>query len=150
MHRLEDIRHDIMKYDSIITNSHYTSRSRPHMPIGDRAAQFAPFAALTGYGDAIDETARYTDRKIELDENEKERLDISLAVLQGKIKEQPAVTVTYFVPDERKSGGKYITVSKLLKKIDITHRCMVFTDGEKIKADDVVFLELTESSSRSC
>ena len=131
-----------MKYESIISNRHYISRSRPHMQIGDRAAQFAPFAALTGYGDAIDETARYTDGKIELDETEKDNLDRTLAVLQDKIKEQPAVTVTYFVPDERKSGGKYITVSKLLKKIDLTYRCMIFTDGDKINADDVIYLEI--------
>ena len=131
-----------IKYVNLIEIPHPVSVRHPHMQIGDRAAQFAPFAALTGYGDAIDETARYTDSKIELDENEKDKLDRTLAVLQEKIKEQPAVTVTYFVPDERKSGGKYITVSKLLNKIDLTYRCMIFTDGDKINADDVVYLEI--------
>lgn len=114
------------------------------MKISDRAAQFAPFAALSGYDEAIKETARLTDRKIELDEYEKDELDRILVQLTSQTEKQPAVTVTYFVPDERKSGGKYITVSKLLKKIDSTRRLMIFTDGLSVEADNVISLEITE------
>ena len=128
------------KYKNLIYEPHHVSVRRPHMRNGDRAAQFAPFAALSGFDNAIDETARLTDRKIELDEGEKEELDRMLASLSDKIKEQPAVTVTYFIPDERKSGGKYVTADKLLKKIDTVHRQMIFTDGTRIDADDVLFL----------
>lgn len=138
------------KYENLLENSHHVSVCRPHMRRGDRAAQFAPFAALSGFGDAIDETARLTDRKIELDEYEKEELDRILIQLADKIKEQPAVTVTYFVPDERKTGGKYLTADKLLKKIDTVRRQMIFTDGTRINADDVLFLKITESNIRSC
>jgi len=133
-----------MKYDSIISSSHHISRSHPPMKISDRAAQFAPFAALSGYDEAIKETARLTDRKIELDEYEKDELDRILVQLTSQTEKQPAVTVTYFVPDERKSGGKYITVSKLLKKIDSTRRLMIFTDGLSVEADNVISLEITE------
>ena len=128
------------KYNNLIEEPHHVSVHRPRMRKGDRAAQFAPFAALSGFGDAIDETARFTDRKLELDEYEKEELDRILVQLTDKIKEQPAVKVTYFVSDERKAGGKYITADKLLKKIDTVHRQMIFTDGTRINADDVIFL----------
>lgn len=132
------------KYKNLIGEPHHVSPYRPRMRNGDRAAQFAPFAALSGFGNAIDETARLTDRKIELDEGEKEELDRVLMRLAGKIKEQPAVTVTYFIPDERKAGGKYITADKLLKKIDTVHRQMIFTDGTAVNADDVLFLRSSD------
>ena len=94
------------KYDDIINLPHHQSKVRPHMSVSDRAAQFAPFAALTGYGDAIRETERLTDRKIELSESQIAELDLRLGELLARIDEKPKVTITYFIADERKAGGR--------------------------------------------
>lgn len=107
--------------------------------MSDRAAQFSPFAALTGYGDAIDETARLTDARIELSEEERAELDYKqqyLATLDA-----PTVTVTYFVPDERKTGGAYVTHTGTLKRIDELERMMVFADGARVSLDEVIAIE---------
>ena len=101
------------KYSDIINLPHPESRTHPRMPRSDRAAQFAPFAALTGYDDAVAEAGRLTSSKIELDENELERLDRALAYLTEHQAAHPAVTVTYFVPDDKKSGGAYFTRERL-------------------------------------
>ena len=106
------------------------------MPMSDRAAQFSPFAALTGYGDAIDETARLTDARIELSEEERAELDYKqqyLATLDA-----PTVTVTYFVPDERKSGGAYVTHTGVLKRVDEVESMVVFKDGLRVPLDEVM------------
>ena len=92
----------------------------------NRAAQFAPFAALTGYEESIEETARITDRRIELSEYEIEELNAKLNFIQEHIKERPEVTITYFQPDERKDGGAYITVTGRIRKIDEVNRVLVF------------------------
>ena len=92
-------------YEDIINLPHYVSPVHPPMPLSDRAAQFAPFAALTGYGDVIKETARQTDRKPELTEEEKQELDYKLQMAVSLPGEKPAVTITYFVPDKKKAGG---------------------------------------------
>lgn len=132
------------KYDNIIKAPHHVSPSRAHMTNLNRAAQFAPFAALTGFEDEVNETARLTDSKIELDESEKERLNRSFIKICEKLPSQPQVTVTYFVPDEKKAGGKYITVDKRLKKTDNIYRKILFTDGTEISADDVLYIALTD------
>lgn len=106
------------RYDDIINLPHHVSTKHPHMSIYDRAAQFAPFAALTGYGDAIDETARLTDRQYELDNDELANLELKLNQLQYMIDKKPRISVTYFEADERKAGGKYITVTGNLDRID--------------------------------
>lgn len=111
------------------------------MSIRDRAAIFSPFAALSGHGAAIVETARLTDRRMELDEDTKEELDQKQAVLMEHIEEQPEVTVTWFQPDERKEGGAYLTVTGRLKKLDKIRRVLVLTDGTKILLANVVELE---------
>ena len=129
------------QYDDIIKNERSTS-TRAHMPRRDRAAQFAPFAALSGFGDAVNETARLTDRKIELDENEREQLDRTLGILASKISQRPEIKITYFIPDTKKAGGKYITVDRKLKKIDNINRKMIFTDGTEVCADDVFTIEI--------
>lgn len=129
-------------YENIIKIPHPVSVRHSQMTQSDRAAQFAPFAALTGHDEAINETARFIDSKIELDENEKDLLDCKLMTLQVKLPEQPAVRVTYFIPDEKKTGGKYITVDRKLKKIDNIYRKMIFTDGTQISADDILNLEI--------
>ena len=126
------------EYDDIIDLPRPKSKHEP-MPMSDRAAQFSPFAALTGYGDAIDETARLTDARIELSEEERAELDYKqqyLATLDA-----PTVTVTYFVPDERKSGGAYVTHTGTLKRVDEIEREMVFGDGTRVEMDEVVGIE---------
>lgn len=123
------------EYDDIIDLPRPKSKHEP-MPMSDRAAQFSPFAALTGYGDAIDETARLTDARIELSEEERAELDYKQQYLATL--DSPTVTVTYFVPDSRKSGGAYVTHTGTLKRIDEVERMMVFADGTRVEMDEVV------------
>lgn len=126
------------EYDDIINLPHHVSRKHPQMSIHDRAAQFAPFAALTGHGEAIAETARLTDRKIELDDYERLKLDEKLLILQEHIMEMPEVSVTYFCPDEKKEGGKYVTVTKALRKINVVERTLLMEDGMQIRIEDIL------------
>jgi hypothetical protein len=128
-------------YDDIINLPHHVSTTRIHMKREDRAAQFSPFAALTGHGAAIRETARLTDRKLDLDENEKASLDEKLSILEDRIEDHPTVTVTYFVPDERKAGGRYATVTGQLKRIEPVERELLLDDGCRIGMDEVVWIE---------
>ena len=116
------------EYDDIINLPHHVSKNHPPMPMMNRAAQFAPFAALTGYDAVINETGRLTDGFIELDENKKEQLNRRIAELMETIDEQPSVTITFFKPDERKSGGSYFTVSGQLKKVDEFNQKLVMKD----------------------
>ena len=126
------------EYDDIINLPHHVSRKHPQMSIHDRAAQFAPFAALTGHGEAIAETARLTDRKIELDDYERLKLDEKLLILQEHIMEMPEISVTYFCPDEKKEGGKYVTVTKALRKINDMERTLLMEDGMQIRIEDIL------------
>ena len=112
------------KYDDIIGLPHHVSATRPRMSMIDRAAQFSPFQALTGYGAAIQETGRLTDRKIELSEDERIVLDMKQQILLDNIRECPDVSITYFIPDERKAGGSYVTVTGNVKKIDDYQRLL--------------------------
>ena len=128
-------------YDDIINLPHPTSQRHPRMPIHDRAAIFSPFAALSGHGAAIAETARLTERRIELDEDTRAELDRKQAVLLGHIDKQPEITVTWFQPDERKDGGAYLTVTGQLKKFRELERILLLTDGTEIPLEDVVALE---------
>lgn len=129
------------RYDDIIHLPHHVSKTRPQMSMMDRAAQFSPFAALTGYDAAIKETGRLTDEKIELGEETKAVLDRKQRYLSDMISVQPEITVTYFLPDERKSGGTYLSVTGKLKRIDEYERMMILTDGKKIPLDDIVDIE---------
>ena len=129
------------KYDDILHLSHPTSKKHPRMPISDRAAIFSPFAALSGHGAAIAETARLTDRRIELDEDTRAELDQKQAALLEHIGERPEVTVTWFQPDGRKEGGAYVTVTGRLKKIDEVGRTLTLLDGPAIPLEDVAGLE---------
>lgn len=118
-----DFSHD---YDDIINLPHHSSRTHPRMSLQNRAAQFTPFAALTGYDDQIQETARLTDEKIELSESAKDELDEKIIYIQGHIHEHPHILITYFCPDAHKTGGKYITCPGWIKKIDIYERKLLF------------------------
>ena len=128
-------------YDDIIDLPHPTSPKHPHMPVSDRAAQFAPFAALTGYDAAIREAARKTDRKIEPDENARTVLDLKQQILLHAAPDQPTVTITRFVPDEQKDGGAYISLSGHFRSIDPVRRRLILTDGTAIPLDDILNLE---------
>ena len=111
------------------------------MALSDRAAQFSPFAALTGHEDSIRETARRTEAFLELDEDKKEQLDEKMHVLQEYFSEKPEILVTYFVPDEKKAGGAYVTVTGNLKRIDEYERLLILTNGKKIPMDEIVDIE---------
>lgn len=128
-------------YEDIINLPHHTSTSRPRMSAHDRAAQFSPFAALTGYSSAITETARLTNRRIELDESIKADINDKLAILQDQLEEQPEVSITYFKPDLKKSGGAYITASGWVKKIDQYKRTVIMADATIITMDDIFEME---------
>ena len=128
-------------YEDILHLPHHVSAERPHMSMHDRAAQFSPFAALVGYEDIIDETARLTNPKRKLDEAEKAELDRHIAFLAAHLREKPAVTVEYFVPDELKSGGAYEFKSGALVKISPEKKTLTLADGTVIRFDDVVGIE---------
>ena len=115
-------------YNDIINNPHHTSKTRKRMSQSNRAAQFAPFAALTGYDAAIGEAARLTETKIELDDKTKEILNMKLAFLKNHIKDRPYVTITYFVPDSKKEGGAYVDYSGNIRVIDEIKHSIIFTD----------------------
>ena len=129
------------KYDEIMGLPHHVSKTRPQMPMSDRAAQFAPFAALTGYDAAIKETGRLTDERIELDAEALTSLDMRYQLLMDALDEAPVVTITYFQPDERKAGGKYITATGTVKKVDDFERRITMQDGSKIPMDDVLSID---------
>ena len=129
------------KYNEIMGLPHHVSKTRPQMPMSDRAAQFAPFAALTGYDAAIKETGRLTDERIELDVEALSALDMKYQLLMEALDEAPEVTITYFQPDERKAGGKYVSAVGAVKKIDDFERRIAMQDGAKISMDDVLSIE---------
>ena len=129
------------KYNEIMGLPHHVSKTRPQMPISDRAAQFAPFAALTGYDAAIKETGRLTDKRIELDVEALSALDMKYQLLMEALDDAPEVTITYFQPDERKAGGKYVSAVGAVKKIDDFERRITMQDGTKIPMDDVLSID---------
>ncbi|MDO5546115.1 MAG: hypothetical protein Q4F81_09910 [Eubacteriales bacterium] len=128
-------------YDDIIGLSHHVSQTRPRMSMSDRAAQFSPFAALTGFDAAIQETGRLTEQRIELTEDSRGELDRRQWLLAEHLSEHPEVSVTYFVPDERKSGGTYVTVTGRVRKVDICRRLLILEDGTSIPLDEIAALE---------
>ena len=128
------------KYDDIIHMERPVSRHHVPMPLENRAAQFAPFAALTGYDDAVDEAARITGSRIELSEEMKGELDMKLSEIASHIAEHPEVSVTYFVPDLLKDGGEYVTVTGVVRKINLTERQIVLENIGAISIDDVLEL----------
>lgn len=117
------------KYDDIINLPHHVSARHPQMSLSDRAAQFSPFAALTGHDAAIRETARLTDAFAELDEGRKAELDEQLQLIKENQSQKPEIEVTYFQPDLTKSGGAYMTFRGRVKKVDEYNRRIIFTDG---------------------
>ena len=129
------------EYDDIIDLPHHVSEKHPQMPLADRAAQFSPFAALTGYDAAIVETARPTDTRRELSEEEKQIINRKLHDLQEHIQSAPCVTVVFFQPDARKVGGTYRTVSGCVKKVNDTLAVLEMADGLSIPFQDILSLD---------
>lgn len=134
------------KYDDIIHLPHHVSRKHPRMSNHDRAAQFSPFAALTGFEAKINETARLTDRKLELDDYAKAQLDAKLQELRAKLFQKPPVRLTYFKADERKEGGAYVQITALVRKIDPYERCLHLFNEETIPIDDIYELDFMDES----
>jgi len=128
-------------YEDIVDLPHHVSPTRPQMSRADRAAQFSSFAALTGHDAAVRETARRTASRIDTAEDKRQELDLKQQLLAQVLPSQPELTVTYFVPDTRKAGGAYVSVSGRLKRIDSRRRILVLDDGTEIPADDVLELE---------
>ena len=135
------------KYGDILNMPHHVSATRPQMPMSDRAAQFSPFAALTGYDAAIKETGRLTDTKIELDDEELHSLNLKFQFLVEHLEDEPEVAVTYFKADERKTGGAYLEATGIVKKLDDFERLITMQDGTKIPMDDILTIESDAFSS---
>ena len=133
-------------YADIIDLPHHVSRNHPQMPLRDRAAQFAPFAALTGYEAVVGETARLTALKRELDAQEAEELNRQLAAIIEHLSERPEVTVEYFVPDERKDGGAYVTVTGRVRHVSVPEKTIIMADGTVIPLDDIAVLAMGDGS----
>ena len=129
------------EYDDIIYLPHHVSRIHPQMSMEDRAAQFSPFAALTGYEAAVKETARLTDDREELDEDEKTRLNAQLQKISTRLQEQPEVMVTYFAPDERKTGGARQTYRGRLRKIDRNRKMLIMVDQTELPIENLLNIE---------
>ena len=125
-------------YEDIINLPHHISSKRSQMSKEQRASQFAPFSALTGYEDAIKETARLTNRKIEVDEGLREVLNNKLNIIEENIKNNPEVSITYFIPDKKKEGGEYIKITGIVRRIDIVNNLIIMIDKTKIKMQDVL------------
>lgn len=128
-------------YEDIMHLPHHVSKTRPQMTMMERAAQFSPFAALTGYDAAIKETGRLTDEKIELEDEAKDLLNRKQQFLASIVHDRPEITVTYFIPDERKSGGSYVTITGNLRRIDEVGRLLIMANGQKISLDDISDIE---------
>lgn len=129
------------KYDDIIDLPRFVSKNRRHMSDHDRAAQFAPFAALSGYEESINEAARIVDDQIELGEEEIQLLDYRFHLIDMNIADRPEVIITYFVPDRNKKGGSYHKKKICIRRIDMVERILVTVDKEKYSLDDICMVE---------
>ncbi len=132
---------EVQNYNDIINLPHHVSKVHPPMSMDDRAAQFAPFAALTGHEEAIKETARITDTRIELDEDAKERLNEKLHIICDNVGMGVPVKITYFVPDEKKTGGEYVTCVEAVKKVDEYKSVVIMSDDTVISISQIINIE---------
>lgn len=129
-------------YEDMMELPHHVSSKRPQMPMSDRAAQFSPFAALVGYDAAIKEAGRLTDERIEPEEDRLNELNMKFRLIKEHLADEPEVSLSYFEPDERKAGGRYLEISGTVKKIDDFERSLTMKDGTKISVDDILAVEL--------
>ena len=128
-------------YEDIVNLPPHISKKHPQPTMMDRAARFAPFAAITGYEEMVLEEARITEERIDLDEGTLSILNEKLNMIQEFIDEEPEVTITYFEPDKKKSGGAYVSVTGIVKRIDEYEHLVIMTDGKKIRVEDIYDLE---------
>lgn len=129
------------QYADIINLPHHELTTRHRMPLINRSASFSPFAALTGYDEAVKETARLTDARVELDDSTKIILSDKLQMAMDMADQEPTITVTYFVPDQRKAGGAYVDYTGIIKRIDEYERKVIFVDKTSIPIDDIYAIE---------
>ena len=129
------------KYDDMLHMPHHVSKTHPRMSMHNRAAQFSPFAALTGFESIIQETSRQTMQRIELDESAKEALNEKLQRLLHELHLHPKISITFFKPDEKKDGGKYICITGTVKKIDTSTAEIIMTDGAKISIQEILAMQ---------
>ena len=139
---MKKIKRTVDDYKDIINLPHHVSERRPQMEITNRAAQFAPFAAVVGHDAAIKETARLTEKRKELDETEKSIIDEKLREVEAWLPEKHEVEIVYFEPDTLKKGGRYLTKIGFIKKLDEYTREILFTDGTKIEIEEIYSVEL--------
>ena len=135
------------QYDDMILLPHHQSKKHPPMSLYARSAQFAPFAALTGYEDAVRETARETKEKIELEEDWQVILDSKLQILQERISRKEEVTFTYFEPDLKKEGGEYVTVIGVVKKIDLIEQKIILSNKKEIPIGELIDVRINTANS---
>ena len=128
-------------YDDIIHLPHHVSKRHPQMSLYNRAAQFAPFAALTGYEEAIIETARLTAPKVDMMEDNQQLLDRKLVLLSHSLREQPTVSINYFQPDKKKSGGQYLTITGVIKCIRDSERVILMADDKRVSIDTIISID---------
>lgn len=135
---------NISRYADIINLPHHVSKKHPQMPTSDRAAQFSPFAALTGYDEAVKETAQHTESRVELSDDQKAIINDKIVKVKDNIARRIVIEITYFVADERKQGGFYITVKGTAEKVDEFKR-IIFLEGEvSIPIDDILDISCDE------
>lgn len=128
-------------YEDIVNLPPYISKKHPQPSMMDRAARFAPFAAITGYEEMVLEEARVTEERVDLDEGALLLLNEKLNMIREFLDEEPEVTITYFEPDKKKSGGAYISITGTVKRIDEYEHLVILTDGKKIRIEDIYALE---------
>lgn len=126
------------QYDDIINLPHHISKKHPQMSLYARSAQFAPFAALTGYEEAVKETARETNERIDIEDELKSILDGKLQIILEQIKNHPEISITYFIADTKKDGGEYVTVTGLVKKVDLYNQYIYLVDNTEIPINEII------------
>jgi hypothetical protein len=136
------IQETLRKYGDIIDLPHYVSKTRPQMSLHGRAGQLAPFAALRGHSDAIEETARITENEVYLDESSIFLINEKLKIVRENLGQNQEVTITYFEPDQKKDGGKYVSAVGIVKKIDEIEGEVVFVDNKSVKINHILDIEL--------
>ena len=137
------------KYKDMLHLPHPVSATHPRMALQDRAAQFSPFAALAGYDDALRETARRTDRFVELDEDRKQEIDRQISYLQQHLLDTVPVKIIYFVPDEKKEGGAFVQKTGYVKKLDSYRKTILLTDDTCIDMEKITEIQITRESGRN-
>ena len=126
------------QYDDIINLPHHISKKHPQMSLYARSAQLAPFAALTGYEEAVKETARETNERIDIEDELKSILDGKLQIILEQIKNHPEISITYFIADTKKDGGEYVTVTGLVKKVDLYNQYIYLVDNTEIPINEII------------